>query len=50
MHFLSQLLNPTAFRALWYGGGLFCWWAFGFEFVVVMLLLHMAFKEDGSSF
>ena len=39
---LDQLINPLARSAMWYGMALFCWWAFGFEFVVILLLAMIA--------
>ncbi len=40
-HMVRAFIRGTA----WYGSMLFCWWAFGFEVVVIMLLATLVYKS-----
>ncbi len=39
---LDRIVGPITRSAIWYGAILFAWWAFGFEFVAIILLALIA--------
>jgi len=42
---LDQIIRSLAFSGAYYAIVLFFWWAFGFEFAVVMLLATLVYKS-----